>query len=98
MQPMTQDDESMPLSGPKVVEFHFDFGSPNAYFAHKVLPGIVARTGASIRYVPVLLGGIFKATNNRSPFEAFSGSRTSSPMSGWKSPASSPGTSSTASP
>ncbi|MBX9989862.1 2-hydroxychromene-2-carboxylate isomerase [Phreatobacter oligotrophus] len=63
----------MPLSGPKVVEFHFDFGSPNAYFAHKVLPGIVARTGASIRYVPVLLGGIFKATNNRSPFEAFSG-------------------------
>ncbi len=73
MQPMTQDDETMPLSGPKVVEFHFDFGSPNAYFAHKVLPGIVARTGASIRYVPVLLGGIFKATNNRSPFEAFSG-------------------------
>lgn len=73
MQQMTQDDEAMPLSGPKVVEFHFDFGSPNAYFAHKVLPGIVARTGASIRYVPVLLGGIFKATNNRSPFEAFSG-------------------------
>lgn len=58
---------------PKVIEFHFDFGSPNAYFSHKVLPAIAARTGATVRAVPVLLGGIFKATNNRSPFEAFSG-------------------------
>jgi 2-hydroxychromene-2-carboxylate isomerase len=65
----------MPQSIPRLVEFHFDFGSPNAYFAHKVLAGLAARTGATIRYVPVLLGGIFKATNNRSPFEAFAGVR-----------------------
>ena len=53
------------------VEFHFDFGSPNAYLAHLVLPEIEQRTGAKFEYVPVLLGGIFKATNNRSPMEAF---------------------------
>jgi len=52
------------------VEFHFDFGSPNAYLAHCVIPAVEARTGAQFRYVPVLLGGVFKATNNRSPAEA----------------------------
>lgn len=57
------------------VEFHFDFGSPNAYLAHKVLPDIQKRTGVRIAYVPVLLGGIFKATGNRSPVEAFAGIR-----------------------
>ena len=57
------------------VEFHFDFGSPNAYLAHKVLPAIEARTGARFGYVPILLGGVFKATNNRSPMEAFAGIR-----------------------
>ena len=49
------------------VEFHFDFGSPNAYLAHRVIPGIEARTGVAFRYVPVLLGGVFKATGNASP-------------------------------
>jgi 2-hydroxychromene-2-carboxylate isomerase len=53
------------------IEFHFDFGSPNAYLAHRVIPGIERRIGARFRYVPVLLGGVFKATNNRSPMEAF---------------------------
>src|ERR1700712_983273 len=57
------------------VEFHFDFGSPNAYLAHRVIPGIEARTRAKFRYVPVLLGGLFKATGNRSPAEAFAGIR-----------------------
>jgi 2-hydroxychromene-2-carboxylate isomerase len=57
------------------VEFHFDFGSPNAYLAHRVIPGIEARTRAKFRYVPVLLGGVFKATGNRSPVEAFGGIR-----------------------
>jgi 2-hydroxychromene-2-carboxylate isomerase len=49
------------------VEFHFDFGSPNAYLSHLVIPGLEARTGAAFRYVPVLLGGVFKATGNASP-------------------------------
>jgi 2-hydroxychromene-2-carboxylate isomerase len=53
------------------IEFHFDFGSPNAYLSHRVIPAIEQRTGARFRYVPVLLGGVFKATNNRSPMEAF---------------------------
>jgi 2-hydroxychromene-2-carboxylate isomerase len=55
------------------VEFHFDFGSPNAYLSHLVLPAIEQRTGAKFQYVPVLLGGIFKATNNRSPMESLAG-------------------------
>ncbi|MBV8473097.1 MAG: 2-hydroxychromene-2-carboxylate isomerase [Hyphomicrobiales bacterium] len=59
----------------KSLEFLFDFGSPNAYLAHKVLPGIAARTGATITYVPILLGGIFKLTNNRSPAESMAGIR-----------------------
>jgi len=50
-----------------LVEFHFDFGSPNAYLAHLVIPGIEQRTGVVFRYVPVLLGGVFKATGNVSP-------------------------------
>jgi 2-hydroxychromene-2-carboxylate isomerase len=53
------------------VEFHFDFGSPNAYFAHKVIPGIEQRTGAKFTYVPILLGGVFKLTSNQSPITAF---------------------------
>lgn len=53
------------------IEFHFDFGSPNAYLSHKVIPAIEARTGARFDYVPVLLGGLFKLANNRSPGEAF---------------------------
>ena len=55
------------------VTFYFDFGSPNAYLAHKVIPQIERRTGAKFVYVPALLGGIFKATGNRSPAEAFAG-------------------------
>jgi 2-hydroxychromene-2-carboxylate isomerase len=55
------------------VEFHFDFGSPNAYLAHCVIPAIEARTGAKFRYVPILLGGVFKLTNNRSPAETLKG-------------------------
>jgi 2-hydroxychromene-2-carboxylate isomerase len=52
-------------------QFLFDFGSPNAYLSHLVIPEIERRTGAKFEYVPILLGGIFKMTNNRSPVEAF---------------------------
>jgi len=57
------------------VEFHFDFGSPNAYLAHLVIPEIEKRTGAKFAYVPILLGGVFKLTNNRSPAESMRGIR-----------------------
>jgi 2-hydroxychromene-2-carboxylate isomerase len=52
-------------------QFLFDFGSPNAYLSHKVIPQIEARTGVRFAYQPVLLGGLFKLANNRSPAEAF---------------------------
>jgi 2-hydroxychromene-2-carboxylate isomerase len=55
------------------VEFHFDFGSPNAYLAHLVIPQVEQRTGAKFEYVPILLGGVFKLTNNRSPAESMRG-------------------------
>ncbi len=57
------------------VAFHFDFGSPNAYLAHQAIPQIEARTGVRFDYVPVLLGGVFKATNNVSPAVSLSGIR-----------------------
>ena len=55
------------------VEFHFDFGSPNAYLSHCVIPEIERRTGATFAYVPVLLGGVFKLTNNRPPMDQTAG-------------------------
>ena len=51
----------------KTIEFLFDFGSPTTYLAHTQLPRIAADTGARIDYVPMLLGGVFKATGNQSP-------------------------------
>lgn len=57
------------------VEFHFDVASPNVYLAHCVIPAIEARTDAHFRYLPILLGGVFKLTGNRSPIEAFAGVR-----------------------
>ena len=53
------------------VEFLFDFGSPNAFFARRVIPDIEQRTGVKFEPVPVLLGGIFKATGNQSPMQAY---------------------------
>lgn len=53
------------------IEFLYDFGSPNSYLLHKVLPGLAARHGVELTYVPILLGGVFKATNNQSPMTAF---------------------------
>jgi len=57
------------------VEFHFDFGSPNAYLAHRVIPEIEARAGVRFRYFPILLGGVFKATGNASPAVSLQGIR-----------------------
>ena len=56
---------------PVATEFHFDFGSPNAYLAHQMMPALQQRTGQTVTYVPVLLGGLFKLARNRSPVEAY---------------------------
>ncbi len=61
------------MSDGKTLEFIFDFGSPNAYFVHRVLPPLLARTGATLQVTPCLLGGIFKATGNQAPSQAFAG-------------------------
>src|SRR5271154_968354 len=53
------------------IEFIFDFGSPNAYFAYRALPPILERTGARLAINPCLLGGIFKATGNVAPGVAY---------------------------
>src|SRR3982074_2176478 len=58
---------------PLQVEFQLVFGSPSAYLAGLALPAIEKRTGVKFEYVPVLLGGIYKATNNISPFESLRG-------------------------
>ena len=53
----------------KTVEFYFDFGSPAAYLAATQLPHVCADTGAELVWKPMLLGGVFQATGNRSPVE-----------------------------
>ena len=57
----------------RTIDFIFDFASPNGYFAHHGLKGVAERTGATVKLIPCLLGGIFKATGNQAPFVAFGG-------------------------
>ena len=52
---------------PAEIEFIYDFGGPNSWFVHRALPAIEAKGRVRFRYVPVLLGGLFKATGNRPP-------------------------------
>jgi 2-hydroxychromene-2-carboxylate isomerase len=54
-------------------QFMFDFGSPNAFLSHEAIPAIEKRANVKFEYVPILLGGIFKATNNKSPAETLAG-------------------------
>ena len=51
----------------KTVEFYFDLGSPATYLAYTQLPKICAQTDTQLIYIPLLLGGVFKATGNASP-------------------------------
>ena len=43
------------------VDFYFDVVCPYAYLAFNQMPGIAERTGASVNYKPILLGGVFKS-------------------------------------
>lgn len=51
----------------KQFDFYFDFGSLASYLAHTQLANICSETGASASLMPMLLGGVFKATGNVSP-------------------------------
>jgi 2-hydroxychromene-2-carboxylate isomerase len=53
----------------RTVDFYFDYGSPNAYLAHRRLPAIAQRTGATVVPRIMLLGGVFKESGNHSPVE-----------------------------
>jgi 2-hydroxychromene-2-carboxylate isomerase len=61
------------VTPPAAPQFLFDFGSPNAFLSHEAIPEIEQRIGVKFEYVPILLGGIFKATNNKSPAETLAG-------------------------
>ncbi len=52
------------------IDFYYDFGSPNAYFAREALKGVSERTGVKVNLHPALIGGIFKLTNNQPPWMA----------------------------
>lgn len=56
---------------PTEIEFLFDFGGPNSWFVHRAIPAIEAQGRVSFRYVPVLLGGLFKATGNQPPLMSY---------------------------
>ena len=49
------------------LEFFYDFGSPYSYLASTQVEALVARTGATHSWRPMLLGGVFKATGNETP-------------------------------
>lgn len=53
------------------IEFLYDFGGPNSWFVHRAIPAIEAAGTVTFRYVPVLLGGIFKATGNQPPLMTY---------------------------
>jgi|TARA_B110000305_G_C19449461_1_gene646944 2-hydroxychromene-2-carboxylate isomerase len=55
----------------KKIDFYFDFASPNGYLSLKALKKYQGEIGFDINYIPVLLGGIFKLTNNQPPMIAF---------------------------
>lgn len=44
----------------RTLDFWFDFSSPYAYLASTQIDGIAARTGATLRWRPLLLGAVFK--------------------------------------
>lgn len=56
---------------PREIEFLYDFGGPNSWFVHRAIPAIEAAGTVTFRYVPVLLGGIFKATGNQPPLMSY---------------------------
>jgi 2-hydroxychromene-2-carboxylate isomerase len=53
----------------KSIDFYFDYGSPTSYLAYKQIPGLIQRTGATVNYHPILLGGVFQQTSNQSPMD-----------------------------
>jgi 2-hydroxychromene-2-carboxylate isomerase len=51
------------------LEFFYDFTSPYSYLASTRVEAVARQGGATLRWRPFLLGGVFKATGNRAPIE-----------------------------
>ena len=49
------------------LDFYFDFGSPASYLAYKRLRQLESKYDLVVNWIPMLLGGVFKATGNVSP-------------------------------
>ncbi|GAB3112429.1 2-hydroxychromene-2-carboxylate isomerase [Aestuariicella hydrocarbonica] len=49
------------------LDFYFDFGSPTAFLAYKRLQQLQQQYDLQVNAIPMLLGGVFKATGNTSP-------------------------------
>jgi len=47
-----------------LVEFLYDFASPNCYVAYHKLTGVTRKWGVELRLVPLFLGGLFKETDD----------------------------------
>ena len=53
------------------VDFIFDFASPNASLCHKAIIQLEKTYDIKFNYVPCLLGGLMKLSNNQPPMIAF---------------------------
>lgn len=53
---------------PKTLEFFYDFASPYSYLASTQVERVADRAGATLRWRPFLLGGVFKESGNVPPF------------------------------
>ena len=51
----------------KNIDFFFDLSSPYSYLAATQLPSVAERAGAQIRWLPFVLGAVFKAAGNVMP-------------------------------
>ena len=51
----------------RTIELFYDVGSPYTYLAVTQVEAMEARTGATVRLRPFLLGGVFKSTGNSPP-------------------------------
>jgi len=52
---------------PRAFEFFYDFMSPYSYLASTRVEAVAERAGATVRFRPVYLPGVMKATDNRGP-------------------------------
>jgi 2-hydroxychromene-2-carboxylate isomerase len=49
------------------IDFYYDIGSPYSYLCASQIGGVAAKHGREVRWRPMLLGAVFKATGNEMP-------------------------------